>query len=473
MLPNVRNATPLSTLSEGSVPLGKRRRIETPAKSEPGNDMHLSTPPSQGYSVDKVPKPESAQLQNPHQAVSSGFVRPADDERSKQDFALECACFVPVLEGQLTSNSVVSNMPITVECGNDLSTRYYIPVGILCGQSQLQLDVFWQAEDLRARYAQVKALRKRVKQFYPLLELHKIQRTDRCREKALALIVECMTNFPLPETQVPIAQRLAEATDTVFKTNDLWIKPPARSRLQQLQDQATYTVLERLHLHLHRSKAAEKKDASKNPVKAAAQHRILLPSEDPATVHALVEWLYQSDAPPPFTSVTHLCAIHSLADKLGIARLAADCMALLTSAAARILHRAKTEAVTLKDLLDVCTRGDAHPDADADADADPLSSPRVVGEVFKVTLQTPNPPPALQHLVADAIASSADDALLHQLLPAMNFDMRGKVTVAMLANMKAQGDGGGAAGAGAGAGAERDGACGGAGRKACIKSERS
>ncbi|OAG00077.1 uncharacterized protein CC84DRAFT_359196 [Paraphaeosphaeria sporulosa] len=444
MISNERNATSQSTTSEESVPLAKRRRIEVPTKAESENDMHLSTPLSQGYNMDNAPQLHGAGVHAHHQAMSSDSDYPKAKEESKQDFALD----------MLQSPNII----ITIECGVDLETHYHIPLFVLSAESQKQIEIFCQAEGLRKGYVGVKALRKRVKALYPLLELHAphIRHTDRCREKAMALILEALNDFPIPMYQAGVAKRLAEATNSVFCKNDLWTKPPGKKldkglhpmndikgRLHHLQDIAVYTVLERLDVYLHDLKGLEKEEASKSAVKAAAQQRIILPSEDPATVEVLVEWLYKSKSTLTFTSVTHLYAIHSLADKLGITHLAAECMALLTSATSRILRRAKSEGVTLKDLLDVCTRGSAHQQShdrepDAHSDTDLLSSPRVVGEVFKIALRTPDPPLVLQDLVANAIAESEDTALLNQLLPTMNLEMRGNVTVAMLHNIKSK-----------------------------------
>ncbi|KAF2439317.1 hypothetical protein P171DRAFT_396549 [Karstenula rhodostoma CBS 690.94] len=337
---------------------------------------------------------------------------------------------------------------ITIECGEDLSRQFKIPLGFLCEQSQKQVEVFWEAEDLRKRYAKVKALGKRVNAVFPLLELHGIRHTEKCREKAMALILESLNDFPLPTYEAGVAQKLAEATDAVFRKNDLFLKPPGKKfdrlqfpkndvkgRLRQLHDEAVYAVFEQLRFYLHRLKDVEAGNASKSAVKAAAQQRVLLPKEEPATVEALVEWLYKNGL--SFVDVNHLFGIHALADKLGIASLAAECMDLLSTATSRILCRAKAEGLSLKGLLEEGARGDEQLH-DPDANDDPLSSSRVVAEVFKATLNTPNPPAVLQKLVADAIAASEDDALLNRLLPIMNLDMRGKVTMAMLRNVKAK-----------------------------------
>jgi hypothetical protein len=246
--------------------------------------------------------------------------------------------------------------------------------------------------------------------------------------------------------QAGIAQKLTEVTDAMFQKNDMFIKTSPKKgdrlqyprnnvegRLRQLRDEAVYTVLERLNLYLNGLKHMEQKNASGAAIKAAAQRRVLLPDEDPATVEVLVGWLYNDGL--SFTDVKHLYRIHALADKLGIERLAAECMELLTTATSRILTQAKSEGVTLKDLLNESARGHKQTQ-DLHMNQEPLSSLHVVGEVFKVTLKTPTPPAVLQNLVADAIADSEDDELFDQLLPVMNLDMRGKIAIKMIRNAK-------------------------------------
>lgn len=234
---------------------------------------------------------------------------------------------------------------------------------------------------------------------------------------------------------------MVHATNTLFKQDNLWRKPPTKrtdksslyapediaAKLNLLRDEAVYTVLERLRLVLRATKKSENHDASNDVLTAAAQNRILLPGADAESVGALVRWVYKSPEGLAFSDVTQLYAIYGVAEKLGIAKLAAECMATLTSATARLLQSAKEENVSLRDLLDVAPQHAEH-----EANVDPLSDPSTIGAVFKITLNTPSPPALLQDLVADALAASHDDALIVQLMPCLNLEMRGKITVASM-----------------------------------------
>ncbi|KAL1610830.1 hypothetical protein SLS60_002501 [Paraconiothyrium brasiliense] len=369
---------------------------------------------SQRSNLDDALKLEGTEAQTHQQVVSYRAAPPAAMTDPKQHFSLV----------------VLPKTFIVIECGDDLSTQYQVPLSVLCAQSQKQFQIFLQAEDLYRRYGKVKALKKRVKAIHPLLELHKLMHAEKSREK-----------------------RLTDTTDAMFQKNELFFKAPNKApnkrfdrsqyprndvegRLGQLRDEAVYTVLERLEVYLHGLKQVEKKNASESAVKAAAQRRIILPNEDPATVEVVVEWLYKNSL--SFVDVNHLCKIHTLADKLGVMSLAAECMRLVSTATSRILQQAKSEGITVRGLLLESARAQKQMQ-DLDVNGDPLSSPCVVGEVFKITLHTQDPPAIMQNLVVDAIADSEDDELFHELLPAMNLDMRGKIGMAMIRNAKSRG----------------------------------
>lgn len=72
---------------------------------------------------------------------------------------------------------------VTIECADDLNTHYQVPLLLLCTQSQKQSEVFMQAQDLRERYAKVKAFKIRAEAIHPLLELHGLMYTEKCRNK--------------------------------------------------------------------------------------------------------------------------------------------------------------------------------------------------------------------------------------------------------------------------------------------------
>ncbi|KAJ4349433.1 uncharacterized protein N0V89_008048 [Didymosphaeria variabile] len=387
---------------------------------------------SQDSNIDDGLKLEGAEAQSHQQTVSSGAGHSAVNESPKQCISLD----------------VISRTVIAVECGKGLSAQYMIPLSLLCAQSQKQLDVFQQAEDLHDSYVKVKAIKKQAKSVFSLLEIHNIVHTDKSREKAMAIILECLHRFPIAKYQVGIAQRITEATDVVFQKNEIFIVSPGKKfdrskvpkndvhgRLKILKDEAVYTVLERIHFCLCKLKTLEEKKAPANAVQAAAQRRLILPNEHPSTVEALVNWLYKDGL--SFTDINNLCEIHALADKLGIEGLAAECTGLLSTATSRILLRAKSEGITLRGLLSECARNQAR-GQDTDKENSTLSSFSVIGEIFKITLQKPAPPAVLQDLVAEAIAVSEDDQLFHELLPVINLDMRGKVAMAMIRNAKAK-----------------------------------
>jgi hypothetical protein len=115
--------------------------------------------------------------------VHAHLQEPKVIEDLKQSFSLQSVSSALELGDRLTSHSVLPKTVIAIECGKDLGAHYHVPLSVFCAQSQKQLEVFWQAEDLHMRYAKVKALKKRVKDMHPLLELHDIKPTEKSREK--------------------------------------------------------------------------------------------------------------------------------------------------------------------------------------------------------------------------------------------------------------------------------------------------
>lgn len=236
-----------------------------------------------------------------------------------------------------------------------------------------------------------------------------------------------------------------------------------RGRLAMLRDEAVYTVLERLKCSLRLMKSKEKREAYGSVIKAAAQGRILLPKDDPATVLALVQWLYKDGL--LFSGANHLCDIQALADRLGITQLSAECMDLLSSATSSILRQAKCQGLTLKSLLSETFQAQDR-GHEPDSDGDPLTSFSLIGDVFKIVLKKEKPPTVLQDLVVEAIADSGDLELFNELLPVISYDMRGEIGVAMMRLAKVKAD----------AAADREQgysrACSGASCSTSIKSER-
>ncbi|KAF1964782.1 hypothetical protein BU23DRAFT_604620 [Bimuria novae-zelandiae CBS 107.79] len=424
MAPDERNSTPVSTASEDSTPLTKRRRVETATDSRTNDTIRTCPSPTEDCDPADHPKQQTAEA-CPHQEALNGVVTPEHEQPKPRRFFIEPFKTI-----------------VTLECGPKLNTHYKVDLGLLCAHSEQQYMLFSHAEDQVQLYAKVKALKQRAKAFRPLLTLHNVLRTDTSRGKALSFITECMEKFPIIPRQVQVIATITDAVDAVFQKSELFKSPPTKKfdrskyprenvhdRLQLLRDEAVYTVAERISFYLCGIKRQEKDFALKDATKAAAQRRIILHKMGPETVEAVMRWVYGKGL--TFNSVKHALSIHALACTLGITRLAAECMELLSAATIRIINQTKSDGITLRDLLsnNIC---EPEEETSTNRDPDPLSNVRVVGEVFKYTLHEKKPPAVLQALVVDAVADSEDEDLLSQSMELMNSEMLGKLAMATM-----------------------------------------
>ncbi|KAJ4299378.1 hypothetical protein N0V90_004623 [Kalmusia sp. IMI 367209] len=447
--------SPSRVSSEASGPPAKRRRIDTSTNSRT-NDTATSISASQGSGYEEALQVAEAQ---PHQPAV--FSIPTEvNTSSKRRFAF--STFL-IKESELFKTS------ITIEYGDKLDLRYPVHLELLCSHSSKQCHIFLQAEEQREQYEKAKSLRKQVKALSPPAGQPDVFNGEKFREKvitvsdillllgirltrvkqATSLILECLNNFPLAEYQDILIKVLADATDKEFQDNDMFKVSPkeakavrpnfpkedVRARLQQLKPKAIFNVTARLRLALRNLKSRVKKNAEKDVVKAAAQWRVILPQATSAAVDSLVEWIYKGSL--SFTDAEHLVQISALANKLGVMKLADACMDKLYQATLRCINHAKSKGITLHKLLLEASQEPTQ-EQNVSINDDPLSTAGVVGMVFKLVFQQEKPPVIVQNLVVDAIAESEDENLVAELLPVLNSNLRGHITMAVMRNATAR-----------------------------------
>jgi hypothetical protein len=252
----------------------------------------------------------------------------------------------------------------------------------------------------------------------------------------MTLITLAYKNFPLLEYQNQIRHAIEVTTDEHFQETKWWKAPPstggvkkkdypissALQRLQLMKAEVVLAVIERLHLALWKTKTLEDSKASTDVIKAAAQHRIILPNADQDTVASLVHWVYNSEL--QFLNAAHLYRIYGMAECLGMQELAEDCLSKLSIAASTAIDDAQIAGVPLQDLLDgITTDGDAH-------EANNLLSD-VVRTVFTSVVQQKQPPAVLKHLVIEAVANSSDPSLVETLLLTMASRLKDELCMAL------------------------------------------
>ena len=259
--------------------------------------------------------------------------------------------------------------------------------------------------------------------------------------------MESFERFPILEYQTIVGRRIIEVVDFLFQKNDLLRMPPAKgkkldrsnypkedvfTRLELLDNEALLAVVERIKSSMSAIKRGEKGVVLKDPIKAAAYRRVLLPNADAEVVFIIVNWLSNQDL--SFANAKQLLLVHEVSNHLDITSLTAQCMDLLCSAVTRIIDQSKNAGMALEDVLNM--RIHTH---EVGTPIGPLSTMDVVGEVFHYTLTSENPPAALRTLVVNIIVENGDEELLIALMENMTSVMKGEVAVATMRKAKCNG----------------------------------
>jgi hypothetical protein len=208
-----------------------------------------------------------------------------------------------------------------------------------------------------------------------------------------------------------------------LKRNDYPV-PRVLERLQLMKAEAIFAVVARLCKALVQIKAKEVKGALENPLKAAAQYRIILPNVSQDVTESVFQWVYFNNL--QFVDANHLCNLYSSAKQLDLRELADRCLATLSTAANTTIDRAQAEGVSLLDLLNGLP---AAASSTIPENYDPLSD--VVGTIFRYVLPQKHPSTVLKTFVIEAIADSANPDLVGTLLQSMAVDSEMKDELCM------------------------------------------
>jgi len=256
------------------------------------------------------------------------------------------------------------------------------------------------------------------------------------------LIIRCIGNYPLREHQRSVKECLVNVTTKLFQDKHMWKSVPGAAelkkkekdyhpvdhllhRLQVLNSEATFNVLVQLNYQLWVIKCAEVELARTSNLKAAAQRRLLLPKADLDTIGPLLQWLYQGNL--HIRTPAQLCKVYGLAESLGVTNLAQTCLSKLSTEAFDAIKHAASEGMTLRALIDSSRASSQKDQHDPDK---PFAG--IVWTVFKFVLQHQDPPMELQHMVIEAIADSADNALIKSLIPKMSVEILQQLARALM-----------------------------------------
>ncbi|KAI4943367.1 hypothetical protein J4E91_009566 [Alternaria rosae] len=170
------------------------------------------------------------------------------------------------------------------------------------------------------------------------------------------------------------------------------------SRLELLKPQAVQAVAAALFARLHLINKQENRNAEKDPSKAAAQHRIILPDVEESTVRTLMQWMYQNTFPLLGTEQTY--AVMKLAQQIGVDALAVQCRKALYNVTNASLRSADADGISFQALLGYGSEA---------------VKDDIVRVVFKHAIKDESTPKELKSLIIDSLAGYLDPDLWHHV----------------------------------------------------------
>ncbi|ORY03063.1 hypothetical protein BCR34DRAFT_77371 [Clohesyomyces aquaticus] len=301
---------------------------------------------------------------------------------------------------------------IIIEYGPGDSDRELVPFDILLEHSPKMTERFTAAEALRVAMARAKTLKKVLKKVVDPYNLNETFDDNAAR----AVLEECYLRYPLASFQIVLKKVIMETTEQQYKNNKM-LKVPVSSggfnkkqyglsevpaRLRHLIPEAIAIIAQAVYVKLGRIKNTEEGGIRTNPIKAAADGRIIMYHVDRDSVRNLSIWLL--GAPLPYSHPAQLCKVHSLASELGIQTLEKFCMDTLSNAMFKCIELADKQGLKLFDALQLpaLTRDDSF----NSSQQDPLDN--VLSVVFDYVLDQNKPESELQKIAIRAIVRSRD-----------------------------------------------------------------
>ncbi|KAF1836533.1 hypothetical protein BDW02DRAFT_566960 [Decorospora gaudefroyi] len=322
---------------------------------------------------------------------------------------------------------------ITIECGPDLQSKLTVHEGCLRCHSKPLDQRYAKAKAMREQQEESKALCKKLAAYvFPELNAREFENNG-SEEEVIPLIVSAHEVYPISVYQSGIKKVVDGAVDEQLtqKTN---IKPslpvaPSRkttpkditrdmklqARLALLKPRCVQSVAEQLFIRLHQINKKERSLAKEDPVRAAAQQRLLLPGVAETTVRSLIQWIYQGTLLQEDTE--QLYAIMQLAEKLGVEALNEICLTKLYNATSNSLQITSANGIPLRTLL-----GYSQGPTDD-----------VIAVVFKHAIKDETTPKRLLDLVVNTLTANLDMELWLDLKVHVTPDLALQIIEAMIA----------------------------------------
>lgn len=369
---------------------------------------------------------DSTLSQSPKVALTSGETTDQSDVNQKQS---------PNVRTNFMPHQMLMQTALTVEYGKDPTiTPIIIHEEILRCHSILFSQCCEKAKAMRDKYAECRALLQALGAYlFPEVTVQRFEK-ERLELKAIPLLMELSTNYPLKSYQRLIKETVDEAVDEEVhnknvkpvsfatgpggvrkkESRDMTRAASLDARLGFLKSRGVREVAEQLYAKLHQIEKQERFKAQTNSLTALAQNRLLLPDTDDVTVQLLVQWIYRGTLDGHDANQTY--ALMNLAKRLGVEVLSELCLGILVNRLKDTLQAARVAGFPFAHLLGYGS-GPAN---------------QLLDIVFNKVFLENDPPKRLKELVINAIADDLNMELWNHLKSTLSHELALQLIEAMI-----------------------------------------
>ncbi|KAJ6284266.1 hypothetical protein J3E71DRAFT_360410 [Bipolaris maydis] len=283
---------------------------------------------------------------------------------------------------------------------------------LLRHHSRVLEERFSKAEPLRELYEQSHALRNKIAaHVFPEVTEDDSEASSH-QEQLILLTMSAYDSYPLPAYHEAIRKLIDVATQDAITSKHVKTRKFAaatydsdiRARLACIKPRSVYAIVQKLFARLHRIEKKEFEAAKKDPLRAAAQKRIVIPGFEQDAVQFVMQWIYKGalsceDLPQLYNTL-------QLARLWGIEALVEFCENKLYTIINGLLQSKLGHCTALQSLFECSLNQDDN-------------SLRVI---FQIILKDQNAPKRLQELIIKAVATDLNLETWPKLKPLVSHD---------------------------------------------------
>lgn len=228
-------------------------------------------------------------------------------------------------------------------------------------------------------------------------------------------------SYPLPAYHEAIRKLVEVATQDAITSENVKTRKSAaathdsdiRARLACIKPRSVYAIVQKLFARLHQIEKKEFEAAKKDPLRAAAQKRIVVPGFEQDAVQFVMQWIYKGAL--SCEDLQQLYNTLQLASLWGIEALAEFCENKLYTIIKDLLQSQPVHCTALQSLFE-CSL---------------YQNDNSLGVIFQLVLKDQNAPKRLQELVIKAVATDLNLTTWPELKPLVSHDTAVKLIGAL------------------------------------------